>query len=141
MTATVPQLADAIASTLTTAGLRTTSYLADTFSAPCCLVAVKTVTYHEAFGIFPLGMYTFDLLLIVPRVSDRTAIESLEGYMSSSGTTSVRAILEADQTLGGVADQVIVRTAGPMAGLSITPTGGTPVVYTSLPFSVEVYSQ
>lgn len=131
--ADVTALANAIATTLTAGGIRSTAYLADSFSVPCALVGIKESNFHEAFG----GYATFDftVTLLVARPSDRAGIEAIEAYMSSTGTSSIMAILEADGTLGGVADNTIVKKAGPMVGLTIGTSGA---VYISVPFDVEV---
>ena len=138
--ADVTALSAGLAAALTSADFRATSYLADNFSPPCALVAAGKVSYHETFGHFGLGTYAFEVMLIVPRVSDRTAIQALEANMSTTGATSVIAALEADGTLGGIATGVIVRESGPMTNVTISPSGGTGVVYTMVPFTVEVYA-
>jgi len=137
MSATIESMAEAIAAQLTTAGIRSTPYLGDTFTPPIALVAIKDVTYHEAFGVYPLGMYRFDVYLICARPSDRAGIQAIEAYMSSSGTSSIRATLEADPTWGGVVENAIVRSSGPMAGISLGASGA---VYVSVPFTVEAYT-
>lgn len=136
---TVQQMAEAISTQLSAPpyNIRTEAYLADTFSPPVALVAIRDVTYHEAFGSFPLGMYRFEIYVICARPSDRAGIEAIEAFMSSSGNSSVRAALEADPTLGGVVDNAIVRSSGPMTGLSIGASGA---VYITVPFVVEAYS-
>ena len=141
--ADVNALATALGTALTNAGFRATDYLADTFSPPCALVASTKVTYHDAFGVNALGTYEFDVYLIVPRVSDRTAIATLQANMGTVNTSvgnSVIAALEVDGTLGGIASGVVVRESGPMANITITPTGGSGVVYTSVRFAVEVFA-
>jgi hypothetical protein len=117
--------------------IRTSPFLPDTFSPPIALVAIKDVTYHEAFGVYPLGMYRFDVYVICARPSDRAGIQAIEAYMSSSGNASIRLALESDPTWGGVVDNAIVRTGGPMVGVSIGTSGA---VYISVPFVVEAYT-
>lgn len=138
MSATVTQIATAIAAPLTTAGIRTVPYLPDLFTPPVALVGIDDVNYHDAFGVPPPSMYKFTLFLVVSRVDDRTAIGALEGYMSTTGTTSIIATLEADPTLGGVVDNTIVRKGGPTRALTIGTSG---VVYATVEFTVEVYAR
>jgi hypothetical protein len=47
--------------------------------------------------------YLFMVHLFVSFAVDRTAQDKLDGYLSGSGATSVKAAIEADETLGGVA--------------------------------------
>lgn len=135
--ADVSALAAGLSTALTKANFRATPYLADTFSPPCALVAAGKVTYHETFGVYGLGTYAFDVMLIVPRVSDRAGIAALEANMSTRGDTSVIAALEADGTLGGIATGVIVRESGQMANITFGQSGA---VYTTISFTVEVYA-
>jgi hypothetical protein len=52
--------------------------------------------------------YNFSVLVIVNRVSERTAQNSLDAYVSSTGSSSIKLALESDKTLGGVAYDVRV---------------------------------
>lgn len=137
MSATLTDLANGLAANLTAAQIRSTAYLADSFSVPCALVAAKEVEYHQAAGRPAPFLATFDVYLLVARPSDRAGIEALECYMSTSGDTSVIAAIEADGTLGGVASTTVVKSAGPMTGLTIGTSGA---VYTMVPFVVEVFA-
>lgn len=137
MSATIGLIASALEMALKTiSGLRTTPYLPDTISPPVALVAIEDVTYHGAFGYSDVE-HTFTIFLIVGRASDRAGIESMEGFMSNTGTTSVRAALEADPTLGGVVSTLVVEKAGPPVSLNIGTSGA---VYLSLPFTVLVHA-
>ena len=51
---------------------------------------------------------TCSILVIVGRMNESTAQDRLDGYLSSSGATSVKAAIEGDKTLGGVAQTLIL---------------------------------
>jgi hypothetical protein len=70
--------------------------------------------------------------LLAGRVSERSAVPLLAGYMSGSGASSVKAAIEADVTLGGVAHSTRVLTADPR------PMTVGSVEYFGAEFNVEV---
>ena len=135
MAASVSAISTAIAAQLKTVGIRTETYLADTFSPPIALVAIDQIEYHDAFGSPGLGKYTFTVFVIVSRADDRAGIASLEKYMSASGSLSILAAIEADTTLGAIASASFVKHSGPPASINV---GGA--IYVSVPFEVEVYA-
>lgn len=118
------------------AGVRYLPYLSDTFSPPIVLIAIEDVTYNETFAA-GLAWHKFTCLLIVNRVSDRAGAIALEGFMSNTGATSIRQLVQKDCTLGGVVDGAKVVKSGPPLGISVGTSGAT---YTSVPFDVEVLS-
>jgi hypothetical protein len=71
----------------------------------------------------------------VARATERTAESSVDGYTAYDGTTSVRAAIEADRTLGGVVDDLIVESATGIQSVSANDTE-----YLSVDFVVRVYS-
>ena len=130
----VSDIATAIGKALGTAGIRYIEYLSDTVTPPVALVGIDTIDYHGAFA-FADVQHDFTVFLILPRASDRAGIALMESYMSQAGTTSVRAAIEADQTLGGVVSSLKVTKSGPPSAISV---GGTE--YLSVPFAVEVHA-
>lgn len=134
---TVAQIATALQTALETiSGLRTAPYLSDNVTPPVALVAIETVEHHGAFGGGDV-QHDFTVFVIASRASERAGIEALEGYMSQAGTTSIRAAIEADVTLGGVVSSAWVKKAGPPKSISIGSTG---VVYLACEFAVEVHA-
>lgn len=133
----VSDIAAALGNALgTIPGMRVVDYLADTISPPVALVAIDTVDYHGSFGNSDVDVeHLFTVYMVLPRASDRAGIALMESYMSQSGTSSIRAALEADQTLGGVVSTLLVTKSGPPASISINGAE-----YISLPFSVEVHA-
>lgn len=131
----ITAIAQALSDALMGVNIRSLPYLSDTFTPPVALVGIREAAYHNAFGAFAQTTYTFDVLLILARGNDRAALTAMEGYMSNGGSLSIRAALEADQTVGGTGDSCICRHAGPPEAIAIN---GQP--YTSCPFEVEVSS-
>lgn len=133
---TVSQLRSGLATRLATiSGLRTSSFVPDSIDPPVAIVIPSTVTYDTTFA---RGMdeYEFIVLLLVGRVSDRTAQASMDAYCNPSGTSSVKAAIEADKTLGGYAFDCRVTS---MRNYQQTPVGDQ--MYLSAEFVVQVYAQ
>jgi hypothetical protein len=56
--------------------------------------------------------------VIVARTSDRAAYERMSEYVAPTGSRSVRAAIEADRTLGGVCQTLIVQRADNIRSVS-----------------------
>jgi hypothetical protein len=83
-------------------GLRTSAFMPDNPNPPIAVVMPSSVSYDDTFH---RGMqtYVFNVLVIVGRVDERTAQSNLDGYVSSTGSSSIKLAIEGDKTLGGVA--------------------------------------
>jgi hypothetical protein len=117
MPATVSQVATALKTALATiSGLRAYSYQPEQLNPPIGFPVLNTVTYHGAMGG---GLVTMDwtINVVVGRYVDRVAHATLDGYLSYSGATSIRAALEADSTLGGVVQNLILSSATNVSAL------------------------
>jgi len=55
-----------------------------------------------------MNTYTFNVILMVGKVSERSGQNSLDAYCSSTGSSSMKRALESDKTLGGNAFDVRV---------------------------------
>lgn len=135
-TPSVQQCAEALGAALAAVGLRYLPYLGDSFSVPVALIGIDEVEFHGAFGGGDV-LHTFTIMVLVNRSSDRAGIDLLEGYMSQSGASSIRAAIEADPTLGGVVSSAWVQKAGPPVGVTIATSGA---VYLACPFLVPVHA-
>jgi hypothetical protein len=119
MTATVAQVMTGLKTQLSTiSGLRVVDTIPDVINPPVAIPALIEVRYH---GAQQQGMveHTVTVSLVVARISERTAQQTLYGYLSSSGATSVRAAIEADRTLGGVVQTCIVRSGSNIQSVSV----------------------
>lgn len=106
--ATISQIRSGLSTRLATiTGLRSGPTIPDNVNPPFAIVAPSSVDYHRAFNN-ALSTYNFTVTLVVGRVSERTAQNSLDAYCSPSGASSIRVAIEADKTLGGVVFDTIV---------------------------------
>lgn len=85
----------------TITGLRTSAFMPDNPNPPIAVVMPSSVSYDDTFR---KGMqtYVFNVLVIVGRVDERTAQLNLDGYVSSTGSSSIKLAIEGDKSLGGV---------------------------------------
>ncbi len=86
----------------TISGLRSSATIPDNPAPPVAVVVPNRIAYDQSFGRGS-DEYTFTIMLIVGRVADRASQTNLDAYCASSGSASVKAAIEADSTLGGVA--------------------------------------
>jgi hypothetical protein len=77
----------------------------------------------------------FSITVVVQRASERTAQEKLDGYVAYDGAQSVRRALEADRTLGGVVQDLIVTGA-----TNITNIDANDTLYLTVDFQMLVYA-
>ncbi len=118
MPATVSQVADGIKTRLQTiSGLRVFSYQPEQLNPPVAYPSLNSVSYHKAFGGGDVQM-DWSILVIVGRYLDRVAHANLDGFLSYSGATSIRAAIEGDLTLGGVASALILSDSTDISSLS-----------------------
>ena len=75
---------------------------------PCVLILPDQPFFEiESMGRGHFSYYFRALLLVASTISDQ-AQDMLDDYLSSSGTGSLRAALEVDKTLGGIAENATV---------------------------------
>ena len=118
MPATVSQVANGLKTRLDTiAGLRTYSYQPDQLNPPQGFPILEEVIYHQAFQGGDVVM-NWTIAVIVGRYTDRTAYALLDEYLSFDGAKSVRAVLEADKTLGGICQTLIVQSSADVTSLN-----------------------
>ena len=135
MTATVNQIKDGLKTALATIpNLRVYDYQPDQVNPPFAFPTLEEVQYHGAMGA-GLVTHQFTVQVVMSRASERSAQDSLDQYTSYSGTKSVRAALEADRTLGGIVQDLIVTSARNILGFDANDTS-----YLSVDFQVTVYA-
>jgi hypothetical protein len=134
MPATISQVATGLQTRLATiSGLRTFSYQPEQENPPFAYPEINRVDYHRAFSGGDVVM-NWTIYVVVGRWLDRTAHASLDDYLSYSGAKSVRAAIEADQTLGGVCSTLIVRS-----GADITSLDANGAQFLVIQLQVEVH--
>lgn len=115
-------------------GLRTSATVPDDPKPPVAIVLPPTISYDTSMGR-GLDTYEFSILVMVGRLSERTAQASLDAYANPSGAASIKTAIEADRTLGGAAQSCRVtdmRNVGPMSIAENT--------YLTAEFVVTVYA-
>jgi len=122
----------ALATNLATiSGLRTAAEVPDLPNPPIAIVALRSVTYDQAFN---KGMvnYNFAVTVIVGRAAEREAQRRLDAYIST-GASSVKSAVESDSTLGGNAYDCRVVSMDSVGSLNISDT-----TYLAADFTVTV---
>jgi len=133
--ATMSELRSGLATRLATiTGLRASATLPDNPVPPQAVIFPERIQYDAAFGR-GADEYTFSVLVIVGRVADRAAQLNLDAYCNPSGSTSVKAAIEADSTLGGKAMDCRVTQMQNQGSLTIGD-----ITYLTATFSVTVYA-
>lgn len=137
MAATVSEIMTGLKDRLATvSGLRTSDYLPDNVNPPVAIPALESIDYHQA-SRGGAAIHQLNITVIVGSASERSAQGRLDGYLSYSGATSIRAAIEADPTLGGVAQTSIVNQAG---GISAIEIGSANTRYLIANWTVTVYA-
>jgi hypothetical protein len=98
-------------------------------------VNVANVNYDRTFQR-GLDEYNFVITVIVGRVGERSAQRLLDSYVSTTGTSSVKAAIELDRTLGGKCDSLRVTDMRNYGSLVIGE-----ITYLAAEFNVVVFAQ
>jgi len=101
--ASISELRTGIKNNLATIpGLRVSDFQPDNINPPVAIVFPISVNYDDTFQ---RGMqtYTFSVQVIVGRVSERSGQSSIDAYISSTGSNSIKLAIESNKTLGGKA--------------------------------------
>ena len=118
MAATVSQVADGLKARLATiSGLRTFSYQPEQLNPPIAFPVLTSINYHRAFAGGDIETY-WQIRVVVGRYLDRTAHALLDEFLSYDGAKSIRAAVEADKTLGGVAQTLVLSSGADISSLS-----------------------
>ena len=105
---TLEQIRQGIAANLSTiSGLRTSWFVPDNPSPPIAIVVPERVDYDVSFARGS-DTYALNVLIIGGRINERTAQSSLDAFLDSTGTSSVKTAIESDKTLGGAAHSLRV---------------------------------
>jgi hypothetical protein len=111
MAATLGEIAEGLAEAVATVkGVRTYDHVPDVWATPCAYVMPDAVDYWNGFAAGNVEA-TYTVTLIVGRTAERHAQKALYEFMSYSGTRSVRAAIEADRSLKGRVQTLLVERA------------------------------
>lgn len=124
---------DAMGTALATIpGLRVFDYPSDTVNPPQAIVSLPSDVEYDVVAGRGADRAVIPVMILVGKVSDRTARDLMAQYISGVGINSVKAALDGD--LGGAAQSVRVTLAMPP---DVVTVGA--VEYLGTSFEVEVY--
>jgi hypothetical protein len=133
--ATVSELRSGIATTLANiTGLRTSAFVPDTISPPIAIVEPNSIKFDISMGR-GLDEFGFKVTVIVGRATDRTAQANIDAFCSSSGSSSIKQVLESNRTLGGKCNDLRVTGLNSYGSIQIADTP-----YLAAEFAVIVYA-
>jgi hypothetical protein len=118
----------------TITGLRVVETLPDLVNPPMAMIGLTKVAYNQQ-NQRSMAEYTFQVTVVVGRVSERTAQASLD-VLVAPGQGSVKYAIESDRTLGGNAYEVFVPELSAYGAVSING-----IDYLSAEFSVQVFAR
>lgn len=101
---------------------------------PAAIIAPQDGDYHTSMGSPGHQEMRFEVLLLVQKGTLKGAQDRLDEYVDPSGSRSLKAAIEGDTTLGGVASAAIVTRWRDYGDLDV---GGMP--YGGVVFEVTVW--
>lgn len=133
--AAISEIRSGIATNLATiTGLRTSAYVPDDPKPPIAVVMPQGILFDTSFAR-GLDTMTFTVLVIVGRVSDRNAQNTLDAYCDPLSATSVKKAIESDRTLAGKIDDLRVTEMRNYTSITVSEN-----TYLSAEFVVSVYA-
>jgi hypothetical protein len=119
MPASTNQVMNGIKTRLATiSGLRAYASQPPQVNPPLAFPIINSISYHKAMA-GGLVLYDLAIILIVGRYDDNRAHDLLDDFISYSGAKSIRAAIEGDQTLVGVAQNAIVSQTYNITALNV----------------------
>lgn len=136
--ASVSAMAEGLKTRLATiSGVRAYSYQPEQLNPPFAYPILNGVTYHQTMGMGnAVTQYDWSVYVIVGRYVDRVAMVNLDGFLSPTGASSIRAALEGDLTLGGACSDLIVSTAANISALEQDDAE-----YLQVSFALTIYTE
>jgi len=118
----------------TISGLTAYEYVPDWIEPPIALVAPINSLNYDSTMARGADTYEIPVIVYISRVDAQLSQDTVDGYLASSGATSVKAAIESDPTLGGAAMSVRVISATDYGEYEVTQ--GTS--FLGVTFNVEV---
>lgn len=112
MTATISTLRSGLKTALQAiSGLKVYEVWPDQINTPCAIIRPTQGTYHEAMASPGYQVVIFEVTIFVNATQKGLEISQplLDDYLDVASTNSLKAAIEADPTLGGAADSLIVQ--------------------------------
>lgn len=95
----------------TITGLRVFDFVPDSVSPPAAVVSLPEFIEYDTVMARGADRATYEVVVLVGKASDRNARDRLAAYLAGTGASSVKTAIEAEDTLGGVADSSRVTEA------------------------------
>jgi hypothetical protein len=131
----ISELRQGLATNLQTiSALRVVDTLPDLVNPPMAMIGLTKVNYNQQ-NQRSMAEYTFQVTVVVGRVSERTAQATLD-VLVAPGLGSVKYAIESDRTLGGKAYETFVPELSAYGAVSING-----IDYLSAEFSVQVFAR
>ena len=108
-------------------------YVPDSVEPPTAVVGVVESVEYDTSMARGADTYTIPIFLYVSRVDAQDSQETLDSYLASSGSSSIKAQIESDQTLGGSAQSCRVVDADNYGVYTVNN-----IDYLGVEFGVEV---
>lgn len=133
--ATFSSIRDGLKTRLETiSGLSAYDYVPDFIDPPVALIAPLNTLNYDATMARGADTYAVPVILYIARIDAQTAQDGVDAYLASTGSTSIKAAIEGDPTLGGAAMSVRVISATDYGEYEVTQ--GTS--FLGVTFNVEV---
>lgn len=116
----------------TISGLRAHDTVPGQINPPAAVVRRRQINFDSTMARGS-DDFLFTITLLIQFGENRNAQNQLDAYLAGSGTLSIKAAIEGEQTLGGVVDFARVAQAGEDALMEYNG-----VEYLSVDFTVEV---
>ena len=131
----ISELRQGLATNLQTiSGLRVVDTLPDLVNPPMAMIGLTKIAYNQQ-NQRSMAEYTFQVTVVVGRVSERTAQATLD-VLVAPGSGSVKYAIESDRTLGGKAFETFIPELSAYGAVSING-----IDYLSAEFSVQVFAR
>ena len=114
---------DALATVVATTGLRTQGTAPGQITPPAAVLWVDSITYATSRDTAYSHDLTVACLILVASVDDKTSQDTLHAYLDPTGAQSVFAAVDANPTLSGAVDSVVV-TVVPEGQAGLVEYGG-----------------
>ncbi|NDE71764.1 MAG: hypothetical protein EB054_03530 [Actinobacteria bacterium] len=111
MTMTVSTVRDNLKTQLSSiSGLRIYDTVPDSINVPAAVVGMLDMDFDATMNR-GYDRATLDVILITGRMSERSAQNTLDTYLSGSGNSSIKTVVEANKTLSGAVQTLRVTAA------------------------------
>jgi hypothetical protein len=98
--------------------LRVAAQIPEQVNPPVAVISRASVNYHRAMA-GGATEWTMQIQLVAGRMAEKQSQRTIDAWLSWDGPQSVRAAIEADGTLGGVALDTVVTDADALSTFQI----------------------